>query len=278
MILYDKVLQSLNPFSFTEKDTSILITGASSGIGAALALFYARLYDYHRRPLILYLLGRDTERLQAVATQCAEHGATIIQQAIDVVDADKMAAYIAGRHLDVVIANAGISGGSADQHIESAAQMQHIFNVNINGVLNTILPAIEAMKTQKNGGQIAIMSSMAGYKGWPSAAAYCASKGTVRILGESLRVVLRKEKIKVNIICPGFVKTPMTDVNPFPMPFRITADKAAIAIHKGLYKNHKKIEFPIGMQIAIRFMILLPDVVLEKTLKISGGKAALKNL
>lgn len=244
--------------------TSVLITGASSGIGEALALHYAR------PGMFLALSGRNEERLDAVAQACRSKGAVVDIAVLDAVDRDNMAGWIADvdetRPLDLVIANAGISGGTGGvMNGEPVDQARHIFEVNVMGVLNTIEPVLPRMLA-RNKGQIALVSSMAGFRGFPSAPAYSASKGAVRFYGEALRGALSKTGVRVNVIMPGFVKSRITDANDFPMPFLMAADKAAAIIATGLAKNHGRIAFPLPTYLGAWFISILPDVLAQKML------------
>ena len=202
---------------------TILITGASSGIGEALARHYAA------PGITLALSGRDTERLENVAAACRHAGAIVHQQIVDVCDANAMRDWIltldAHEALDLVIANAGISGGTGVKG-EDESQVRMIFDVNVNGVFNTILPILPRMCERRHG-QIVIMSSLASFSGWPGAPAYSASKGAVRLYGEALRGAVADQGIAVNVVCPGFVESRMTAENPYRMPFLMTADRAA---------------------------------------------------
>ena len=211
----------------------ILITGASSGLGAALAISLAA------PGIRLSLTGRDNSRLSGIAATCSTLGAQAVTSVFDVTDADAAKSCVDTADdafpLDLVIANAGISAGTG-RGGETAIQARAIFAVNVNGVANTILPTISKMRPRGHG-QIAIMSSLAGFIGFPGAPAYCASKAAVRVWGESLRGELAGSDIGVSVICPGFVRTPMTDRNPFPMPFLIGPEKAARIIVSGLARN-----------------------------------------
>lgn len=233
----------------------ILITGASSGIGAALALLYAA------PDARLSLHGRSAERLARVAAEAEKRGAMVSTTTGDVSDAEDMAAWIAAmdrlQPLDLVIANAGVSRGS-DTGGADAAQTKALFATNWDGVLNTIHPAL-ALMLGRNRGQIAIISSLAGYRGFGGSAAYCASKAAVRVYGEALRAEMAPHGIKVNVVCPGFIKTPMTDVNPFPMPFLMDAVKAARIIRAGLEQNRARIAFPLIMHALAQFIAWLPQ-------------------
>jgi len=249
----------------------ILITGASSGIGEALALEYAA------SDTTLTLLGRNAARLAAVADRVAEKGGAVSTHSIDVTDADRMASALAEadavRPLDLVFANAGVSGGTGGG-TEPADQVRQIFAVNLEGVLNTVLPAVDLM-TARGRGQIAIMSSLAGFRGIPGAPAYCGSKAAVMVYGEALRGQLAASGIEVNVVNPGYVRSPMTDRNTFPMPFLMDADKAARIIRDGLMKNRARIAFPWPMALAVRLLQALPpawtDRVLARLPKKPGG-------
>ena len=237
---------------------AILITGASSGLGDALARHYAA------PGVRLFLHGRDDARLAAVAAACTKAGAAVETHIGEVTDAAAMAAWIAAcdhaQPLDLVIANAGISGGTAGGP-EGADQVRRIFAVNVDGVLNTVLPAVAAM-TARGQGQIAVMSSIAGFLGLPNAPAYCASKAAVKTLGEGMRGPIAAAGVAVTVICPGYVKTPMTDANDFTMPFLMSVERAAGLIAAGLAANKARIVFPWPMVAAVRLLALLPPDML----------------
>lgn len=219
---------------------TVLITGASSGIGAALARHYAA------PGVTLVLTGRDLDRLDVVADACDARGAEVRSATVDVTDRAFMADWIAGvdarTPVDLVVANAGISAGSGAGAGDDE-QARRIFATNLDGVLNTIHPLIPAMRGRRRG-QIALMSSLASFRGMPGAAAYCASKAAVRVYGEALRGELAGDGIGVSVICPGFVRTPLTAVNTFRMPFLMDADRAARIIAGGLARNRGRIAFP----------------------------------
>lgn len=235
---------------------SILITGASSGIGRALALAYAK------PGVTLFLGGRDGTRLSKLAVSCVALGASVHERGVDVTDRSAMAVWIADSDtinpLDLVIANAGITAGTnATDALEKETQVRRLFAVNVDGVLNTVLPALPLMQLREHG-QIALMSSMAGFRGLAGASTYCATKAAVRVLGEGLRGSLNGSGISVSVICPGYVRTPMTDKNSFPMPFLMTVERAACIIRTGLARNRSRIAFPRRLYAALWLLQVLP--------------------
>lgn len=244
---------------------TILITGASSGIGAALALEYAA------PDKTLYLCGRNEERLEQVVELCKAKGASVEGQRLCVSDRDAMQTWILGcdtkTPLDLVIANAGISGGTGGgQGGEPIEQAEDIFKINLGGVLNTVHPIIPRMVGRKKG-QIAVMASLAALRGFPGAPAYSASKGAVRFYGEALRGALASQGVQVNVICPGFVESRITDANDFPMPFLMSAPKAAKIIIALLEWNIGRIAFPTIMYCLAWLLSILPDWLAQRILK-----------
>ena len=217
---------------------SILISGASSGIGEALALAYSRPGRH------LALIGRNRARLDNVAGKCRELGAAIASATISVTDRQRSEDWIGqvdDRHpLDLVIANAGIAGTGDG---ELGADVREVFDVNVLGVFNTIDPALKRLRVRQRG-QIAIMSSLAAFRGGLGDLGYGASKAAVKLYGEGLRIRLRHENIWVSVICPGYVQSRMTACNDFPMPFLMEPERAAKIITKGLAKNQPLIAFP----------------------------------
>lgn len=224
----------------TKVYTSILITGASSGIGRALALIYAA------PGVRLVLSGRNEIRLRTAAEECRSLGAEVAMRVIDVRDGPAMNAWMTeaddARPLDLIIANAGVStntSGGGD-----AAQL--IAEININGTMNTVAPLLDRL-TKRRQGQIAIMSSMAAFHGMPGAPAYAASKAWCKSYGEGLRGRLRRHNVGVSVICPGFVESRITAGNHFPMPLFMKAPKAARIIRRGLSRNRARIAFPLTL-------------------------------
>lgn len=236
---------------------SVLITGASSGLGRALAMAYAA------PGVSLALGGRDAVRLGDTAESCRRLGAVVHPECVDVTDATATAAWVAAVEarapLDLVIANAGISAGTGGAG-EPAEQARRIFAVNVDGVLNTVLPALPAMRARRSG-QVAVVSSLAGFAGFAGAPAYCASKACVRVWGEALRGWLAAEGVAVSVVCPGFVDTPMTAANGFRMPLLMPPGRAAAMIVRGLARDRPRIAFPWPLYAAALAFAALPGRV-----------------
>jgi short-subunit dehydrogenase len=243
----------------------ILITGASSGIGAALARLYAQ------PGVTLSLSGRNVERIEGVAADCAARGADVEGVALDVVDAAAMAQWVLRRDetlpIDLVIANAGIGGATAvaTQAGESADDARLILDVNMLGVLNTLIPLLPAL-VRRGRGQIAIVSSMAGFLGLPHTPVYSASKAAAGIYGDALRRLLMPSGVRVSVVYPGYVETPMSDSLPFARPFLWSVEKAARHIARELERGRRRIIFPRRLHLVIRFARLLPERWLDAIL------------
>ena len=238
-----------------------LITGASSGIGAALATALSG------PDAVLHLGGRDAPRLAAVAAACRARGATVLTCAADVRDEAAMRAWIAGAgagsRLDLVIANAGISAGPGPSGAEPEAQCRALFAVNLGGVLNTVWPALDRMACQAPGtdgrrGTIAAIASVAAFIPAPGAPAYAAAKAAVDtwVLGHAPAAA--RASIRLTSVCPGFIATPMTAANPYPMPGLMSAERAAAIILRGLARGRARIAFPWWMAALARGVGVLP--------------------
>lgn len=253
---------------------SILITGASSGIGAALAREYAG------PDCTLFLGGRNHDRLADVAADCAARGATAETATLDVADGDAVAAWIGAADdlapLDLVIANAGVSAGTGTAG-EPLGQAQRIMAINVGGVINTVHPTLERFTARQGSGvkgQIAIMSSLASFRGFAGAPAYCASKAAVRNYGEGLRNAYASAGICVSVICPGFVRSAMTAENDYAMPFLMDAERAARIIRRGLARNRGRIAFPWQMYAAAWLVQALPTWTTDRVMRGLPAKAS----
>ena len=237
---------------------NVLITGASSGIGEALARASAARGDR------LFLCGRDVARLAAVADACRKLGATVRADAVDVTNERAMREWIGSCDAEApigrVFANAGMATGFEDE-----ANVRRTFATNVGGVLNTVLPAIEAFR--RHGGaedaprQILITASIAGYGPLRACPSYSATKACVKTWGLSLRAMLKSERICVSVICPGFVRSRITDRNTCPMPFLMDADKAARIIMRRADRGAAIIAFPWPMRLAAWAAGALPQWV-----------------
>lgn len=234
----------------------IWITGASQGIGKALALEYAR------NGCTVAISARGEEKLQQVAQEAENLPGRICVLPCDVTDKAQIESALQQliqeeKLPDRVILNAGTHQPMAAREF-SADTVEKLLKINTLGAaipLEVLLP--HYLKQQH--GQLAIVASVAGYRGLPTASAYGASKAALINLAESLRAELYRSGVDIRLINPGFVKTPLTDKNEFEMPFLITADQAAHAIVKGLAGKAFEVVFPTRMAIAMSFLKWLPD-------------------
>jgi short-subunit dehydrogenase len=244
---------------------SILITGASSGIGAALARAYAAPRTR------LAICGRDTARLATVANLCRERGAEVIETCLDVTQAPAVAAWIdtadRASPLELVIANAGVQGGLwRDGAGETLGELHRVMEVNFGGVSNTIHPVLPAMRRRRRG-QIALIASLAALRGLPYSPGYCASKAAVRIYGEALRSWLAPEGIDVSVILLGFVETRLSNTVSGPKPLILSPERAAGIIRRGLAKGRRQIAFPYPLYLGMHLMRALPAGLVDTILR-----------
>lgn len=234
-----------------------LITGAGSGIGAAVALELAR------RGGSLTLVGRNRERLDATAARCRALGAVVTTATCDVRDARAMAAVLADaearRPLSLVIANSGIGGSEAmvGDGYEPAELARRVVEVNLIGVINTIAP-VQPYYLGRRRGTLVVVGSMAAFEGLAEAPMYAASKAAVRIYGHGLRRLLAPQGIRVSVVTPGFVATPMSASLPMATPFLWSAERAARRIVAGIDRNEPEIAFPWQMRLGVALAGLLP--------------------
>lgn len=231
----------------------IVVSGASSGLGLALARHYLE------RDAIVAAFARRGELLQALA---AEFPDKVFCYALDVRDAPSIqnAAndFIARAGVpDVVIANAGVSVGTLTEYAEDLDAFQQLMDINVLGMVKTFQPFVAAMRGVQQGTLVGI-ASVAGFRGLPGASAYSASKAAAITYLESLRVELHGSGVKVVTICPGYIKTPMTAVNPYPMPFILDADEAARRIVRTIGRQTAFTVIPWQMGVAGCALKLLP--------------------
>lgn len=244
--------------------SAILITGASGGIGAALARVYAA------PGARLALTGRNAGRLETCAAACRALGADVRSAALDVVDAHALGSWVEAIDrewpLDLVIANAGITGGlAAGQRSETLADVHRMMSINFGGVCNTLHPVIPAMRRRRRG-QLALMSSLAALRGLPYSPAYCASKAALKAYGESLRASLHPEGIDVTVVLPGFVNTALAGHVAGPKPFQMTPERAAGIIRRHLRRGPARIAFPILLHAGMRLLAGLPADFVDRLL------------
>jgi NAD(P)-dependent dehydrogenase (short-subunit alcohol dehydrogenase family) len=239
---------------------AILITGAAGGIGREVCLAYAE-------PGVHLFLGDiDPQRLEEVSDACRKRGAEVQGALVDVTHRQDMARWIleadAQRPLDLVISLAGISKGNVRRE-ETMDEVRSVLAINLEGLINTIEPILPLFRERRKG-QIGLTSSYAGFRGFPVAPSYCATKAAIRVYGEGLRARVSREGVGVSVIIPGFVRTPMTDANPYFMPFRAKADRAAAIIKRGLAKNKARIRFPRPIPGVVYFLSLLPPSWIDR--------------
>lgn len=239
--------------------SSVIITGASSGLGKALA------QEYARRGAVLGLMARRGELLSQLAGDLPVRCHTY---AIDVTDARAMARAAAdfmGREgcPDIVIANAGVSAGTLTGEPEDNIVFQEVMAVNVLGMMLTFQPFVEAMRARRRG-VLAGIASVAGFRGLPGAAAYSASKAAAISYLESLRVELRTSGVRVVTICPGYVRTPMTVNNPYRMPFLMNADAAASRMAAAIDAGKRFYVLPWQMALVGWFLRQLPRPVYDR--------------
>ncbi len=232
---------------------SVVITGASAGLGAALARRYAG------NGASVGLIARRATELEQLAQEFPGRCATHIADVRDSVTMREAARALIDRHglPDIVIANAGISIGTLTELPEDEQVFRDIFDINVIGMVNTFQPYIAAMRARGHG-VLAGIASVAGYRGLPGATAYSASKAAAIAYLEGLRVELRGSGITVITICPGYIATAMTASNPYPMPFIISAETAAEKIVTVIAKRKTHAVLPWQMAIVARLMHVLP--------------------
>jgi short-subunit dehydrogenase len=243
--------------------TNIVITGASSGIGRALALHYAN------KGVTLGLLGRHQQRLDAVAMACRERGAVASTALIEVRSFAQLEAWLtafdAASPIDLLVANAGIMGGAPPgADLEAPEIGRALIETNVIGVLNTVYGILPRM-IERRAGQIAIVSSLAGFFPLADAPSYGASKAAVLSFGLALRSLVYESGVKVNVVCPGYVLTSMTAQEHGQKPFLMSAERAAELIASGLNRDKSIIAFPRIFTLLTRIGALLPERVQRLT-------------
>lgn len=233
---------------------NVFITGASSGIGKALAQYYAS------QGATLGLVARRGELLAEIAATLPSTHAVYAadvrdEQAMQAAAQDFMRRYGTP---DIVIANAGVSNGTLSNQPSDNLAFKAIFDINVLGMVHTFQPFISAMQAKRKSCTLVGIASIAGIRGLPGAGAYSASKAAAINLLESMRVELKDAGIAVVTIAPGYIRTPMTDVNPYNMPFILDADIAAERMAKVIEQKRRFAVVPWQMGVIARIMRLLP--------------------
>jgi len=226
---------------------STLITGATGGIGGALALSYA---GPHAK---IILHGRNAIRLQELADECRRRGAEVITANFDIRDHDTLRTWLQNMDqthtLDLVFANAGVNiNMGTDSQGEPWEDIDALIDVNIKAAMATLHAVLPAMRKRKSG-QIALISSLAAWRGLPETPSYSASKAAVKAYGEAMRDAVAADGVKINVVMPGYVHSQMAYDMPGPKPFMWSADKAARVIKKGLASNRARISFPFPLNL-----------------------------
>jgi NAD(P)-dependent dehydrogenase (short-subunit alcohol dehydrogenase family) len=245
----------------------VFLTGASSGIGEALARFYAA------PGATLGLVARREDFLHKLK---ASLPGTVEAYAVDVRDlaAVKAAAeaFIAKHGVpDVVIGNAGVSHGTLTEFEGDVDVFRQIMDTNVNGVVNTFHPFIAPMKARGSGSLVGI-ASVAGFRGLPGASAYSASKAATISYCEALRVEVKRHGVRVTTICPGYIATPMTEKNPYPMPFIIPADDFARRCAREIAAGASLAVIPWQMAIVGRIFRCIPNFLYDRMMAKAGRK------
>jgi short-subunit dehydrogenase len=236
----------------------VFITGASSGLGRALAARYAA------QGATLGLVARRHIESKAFASGAGHSHSTY---AADVRDAEALrraATDFIARYgcPDIVIANAGVSIGTRAEHAEDLDVLQEIIGINLIGMANTFQPFIACMRTARKG-CLAGIASIAAYRGLPGAGAYSASKAAAITYLESMRVELRGTGVHVTTVSPGYIATPMTALNAYRMPFILDADNAARKIMRAIARGRRSAVIPWQMAIVARVLRVLPDALYD---------------
>jgi short-subunit dehydrogenase len=246
----------------------ILITGASAGIGAALARVYAA------PGVTLILHGRDPGRLEDVRRACESRGAQVDLWVQDLVQLRGTIAAVddlAGRHcIDLAIVNAGVTNSiGALGEGESWLDIERVMAINARAAMATVTALLPSMRG-RGAGQIALVSSLSAWYGLALTPAYCASKAAVKAYGEALGAWLAPQGIGVTVVLPGFVQSAMSDRFPGPRPFLMTADQAAERIRRGLERGRARIAFPQPLAFGMWCLATLPAGVSRRILALLG--------
>lgn len=248
----------------------VFITGASSGIGEALAREYSK--RHNNGDTCIGLVARRSEHLQNLQSSLQDtYKIKCVIYPLDVRDSAalaKAAADFMQQHgtPNLVIACAGVSRGTLTEHREDIAAFQAVMDINVLGLIHTFQPFIAAMRAAGQG-QLVGIASVAGIRGLPGAGAYSASKAAAINYLESLRVEMARDNVAVTTIAPGYIRTPMTDINQYKMPFLMDADVAAAKFVVAIKHKRRFVVIPWQMGWVARFMRFIPPVLWDWVMK-----------
>ena len=248
----------------TPTPRTIAITGASSGLGRALAIEYAA------PGVTLAVIGRDAPRLGEVAAAARQRGAGVCVGQVDVRDPGAMSAFLlafdAATPIDCLIASAGVTMVTpAAGAVEDLTRSAELFDVNLNGMMNALAPVAPRMRRRRSG-QIALLGSIAAFAPPPDSPSYAASKAAILAFGLATRALYHLDGVSISVVCPGFVDTPMTGSYDSAKPFLINAEDAARRIRRGLERRKAIIAFPWPLYLAARLQQFLPDPLRRRAL------------
>ncbi|HMI20962.1 MAG TPA: SDR family NAD(P)-dependent oxidoreductase [Sphingomonas sp.] len=244
---------------------SVLITGASSGLGAGLAKNYAA-PEVH-----LVLTGRDAARLEATAVACRDKGATVATGLFDISEPEPFGAWLTAQDeatpLDLVIAAAGVSAGTGEGDMPEGVDLAAMqIRSNLLGTIHTVEPLLPRLIARK-AGHVAVVASTAALRGLPYSPGYSASKAGIRAYGEAIRALLGPKGVMVSVVVPGFFDTPMTDRWKGPTPFMLSLDKMVAAIRKGLDARKARIVVPRLLALGQVAADLLPAAIGDRIVR-----------
>lgn len=256
----------------------VFITGASSGIGEALAIEYAK--HHNNNNATIGLIARRSEHLQNLKFKL-EKSYQVKCEIYPLDVRDNAALALAANNFmrlhgapDVVIACAGVSRGTLTEYKEDIAAFQAVMDINVMGMVHTFQPFIAAMK-QAGQGQLVGIASVAGIRGLPGAGAYSASKAAAITYLESLRVEMAASNITVTTIAPGYIRSAMTAVNDYKMPFLMDADIAACKFINTIERKRRFVVIPWQMGWLARFMRFIPPFLWDFAMKKAPHKKRL---
>lgn len=241
--------------------TTLVVTGASSGLGAAIAQSYAE------PGTVLGLIGRNTDRLEKVATICRQRGALVEVGSIDVRNTAGLTKWLQDfddcHAIEILVANAGIANEVSPSGARELLAAISILDVNLNGAVATVMAVADRMRGRRRG-QLVLMSSLAGIRPLPDMPVYGASKAGLISYGNALRGQLRHDGVKVTVICPGFVETPMSAQHRGPRPLLMTTDQAVRHIRKAIERGASMTSFPMSLALGLHLLALLPAAVADR--------------